>query len=68
MDIDGSLYSTSSVLSEQIAGQLFEVLPEGGPLVAIMDRDGHLWPSDSERFSKLNIEDWYLTELLGRVD
>ncbi|MHC4618834.1 MAG: hypothetical protein ACYTEQ_13905 [Planctomycetota bacterium] len=68
MDMYDSLFSPDSVLSEQIATQLFEVLPEGGPLIAIMDGDGGLWCSDSEKLSRLNIEEWFLRELRARID
>ncbi|MHC4573933.1 MAG: hypothetical protein ACYS76_07355 [Planctomycetota bacterium] len=68
MDMYDSLFSPGSVLSEQIARQLFDVLPEGGPVVVLVGRDGRLWPSDSERFSKLNVSESFLRGLRAKVD
>lgn len=68
MDIYESLFSPGSVLNEKIARQLFEVLPESGPVVAIVDRQGHCWPSDSERFAKLSIGESFLRELQAKID
>jgi hypothetical protein len=45
------------MLNEQIARQVFEVLPEQGPILLIMDRNGHCWPSDSEEIAKLNMSE-----------
>ncbi len=68
MDIYESLFSPAFLLNEQIARQLFEVLPEQGPIVLIMDRNGNSWPSDSEEFGKLNISESYLKELCSKID
>jgi len=68
MDIYNSLFTHSSVLNEQIARQVFEVLPEGGLLIAIVDREGHFWPSNSESFSKLNLSESFLSGLRERID
>ncbi len=68
MDIHNSLLSPVAVLNEQIARQVFELLPERGPVMIIMDRDGNCWPSDSEQFSKLNISKEFLKELCDKVD
>jgi len=68
MDMYDSLFSPSCVLNEQIARQMFEILSDGGPVMAIVDRDGHFWPSDSERFSKLNISESFLKELQAKID
>jgi len=68
MYIYESLLSQTFVLNEQIARQLFEVLPEQGPVILIMDRNGNTWPSDSEEFSKLNISESYLKELRAKID
>jgi hypothetical protein len=56
------------MLNEQIARQVFEVLPEQGPILLIMDRDGHSWPSDSEEYAKLDIGESFLKELCGKID
>ncbi len=68
MDIPNSLLSPVAALNEQIARQVFELLPERGPVMIIMDRDGNCWPSDSEQFAKLNIGKEFLKELCGKVD
>lgn len=68
MDIHDSLLSPVGVLNEQIARQVFELLPERGPVMIIMDRDGNCWPSDFEQFSKLNISKEFLKELCGKID
>jgi len=68
MDIHESLSSRGFVLNEQIARQIFEVLPEQGPIMLIMDRDGNSWPSDSEEFAKLNVTESFLKELCAKID
>jgi len=68
MDIYESLSSPGFVLNEQIARQIFEVLPEQGPIMMIMDRRGNSWPSDSERFAKLNVSESFLKELCAKID
>jgi len=56
------------MLNEQIARQVFEVLPEQGPILLIMDRNGHSWPSDSEEVAKLNMSEPFLKELCAKID
>ncbi len=68
MDVSNSLLSPVATLNEQIARQIFDLLPERGPVMIIMDREGHCWPSDSEQFSKLNISKTFLKEICGKVD
>jgi len=68
MNMYESLHSPGFMLNEQIARQVFEVLPERGPLVLIMDREGNSWPSDSEEFAKLNISESFLKELCAKID
>ncbi len=68
MNMYDSLSSPGCMLNEQIARQIFDVLPEQGPVMVIMDRDGNCWPSDSERFSKLNISQSFLRELCSKID
>ena len=50
MDMYDSLFSPGCALNEQIARQIFDILPERGLVMMIMDRDGNCWPSDSENF------------------
>ena len=68
MNLHESLSSPSFMLNEQVARQVFEVLPEQGPILLIMDRDGHSWPSDSGEFAKLNISEPLLKELCAKID
>ena len=68
MDMYKSLSSPGFMLIEQIARQIFEVLPEGGATIVIMDREGNNWPSDPEEFAKLNISDSFLKELCAKID
>jgi len=68
MDMHESLFSPSYVLNEQIARQIFDVLPERGPVMVIMDGEGNCWPSDSEKFSTLNIGEPFLRELCAKID
>ena len=68
MDMYDSLFPPQCVLNEQIARQVFGILTEGGPVMVIMDRDGNCWPSDSERFCKLNISELFLKEVCGKID
>lgn len=68
MDIYDSIFSEGYVLNEQVARQVFDVLPEKGPIVVIMDRNGNCWPSNSEEFSKLNISESFLGELRSKID
>ena len=68
MNMYNSLFSRNCMLNEQVARQIFDILPEQGPIVIIMDRDGHFWPSDSGRFAKLDITEAFLKELCGKID
>jgi len=68
MDMYESLISPGFVLNEQIAREIFDVLPEQGPVMVIMDRDGNSWPSDSEQFAKLNINESFLKRLCAKID
>jgi len=68
MTMYNSISSRNCVLSEQIARQVFNILPDEGPMMVIMDGDGHIWPSDSERFSKLNPSEAVLKDLCAKID
>lgn len=56
------------MLCEQIARNVFEILPESGIQMVILDREGNCWPSNSEEFSKLNIDISTLKQLCQRID
>jgi len=62
------LLSSGCTLNDQIARQLFSILPENGPLIAIIDGQGNYWPSESKRFSQLNIDEQILKQLCSRID
>ena len=68
MNLHESLSSHSFMLNEQIARQVFEILPEQGPILLIMDRNGHCWPSDSEEVARLNMSESFLKELCAKID
>lgn len=68
MDMYETMFSASYVLNEQIARQVFEMLPERGPVVVIMDRHGNCWPSNSEEFAKLSLSEALLQDLRAKVD
>jgi hypothetical protein len=68
MDMYDPMLSQSHLLNEQIARQVFDTLPEQGPIVVIMDKNGNSWPSDSEEFAKLRISEPFLKELCAKVD
>ncbi|OHB57658.1 MAG: hypothetical protein A2173_04560 [Planctomycetes bacterium RBG_13_44_8b] len=68
MDMFDSILSANVVLNKQLVPRIFEILPENGPLMVIMDKQGNFWFSDSEEFSKLNINAAILKEFCTRVD
>ena len=68
MDMFDSLFCAGRALCEQIGKEVFSNLPDGGPIVVIMDMDGNCRLSDSERFAQLNISESYLKELRSKVD
>lgn len=68
MNLNGSLSSNVFMLNEQVARQVFDVLPDKGPILLIMDKDGNYWPSDSEEYVKLDISEPFLRELCAKID
>ena len=42
MDLCNTKVSDTHTLSEQIAREVFDVLPERGPILVIMDREGNV--------------------------
>ncbi|MFC1675599.1 hypothetical protein ACFL3G_00890 [Planctomycetota bacterium] len=68
MNAYDSLFSPDSVLNEQVARQIFDVLPESGPIMIIIGKDGNCWPSNSESFAALNISETFLKELCDKID
>ena len=68
MTMYNSIFSRNCVFNEQIARQVFNSLPDQGPMMVIMDREGHIWPSDSERFSMLHAGEEVLKGLCSNID
>ena len=68
MDMYESMFSPGSLLNEQVARQIFDILPDGGPVMVIMDSERNCWPSDSEKFSMLDIKEPFLAELCAKID
>jgi hypothetical protein len=66
--MNDSLFNPASVLSEQVARQIFEILPESGLVMVILDKDGNCWPSDSEAFSRLHLDESYLRQVCQKID
>lgn len=63
-----SLFSSSSILNEQLAREIFDILPEDGPIMVIFDREGKCWPSDSESYLKLNLSESLLDDICAKID
>lgn len=68
MDTYESLLSQSNTLNEQIAREIFDILPEDGPVIIIFNRDGDRWHSDPEKSSRLNISESFLKGLCAKID
>jgi len=68
MNIFGALSSPDRVLNEQVARQIFDIVPEDGPVIVIMDRDGNYWPSDSQKFLELNLNEPLLKEICAKIN
>ncbi|OHB65097.1 MAG: hypothetical protein A2Y77_00395 [Planctomycetes bacterium RBG_13_62_9] len=68
MDTCDMMFSAGHVLSEQVARQVFDALPEQGVVVAIVGHDGTRWQSQPEELSRLGVDEAVLAELRARVD
>ncbi|MHC4640990.1 MAG: hypothetical protein ACYS32_05045 [Planctomycetota bacterium] len=68
MDTYESHLSRSSELNEQIAREIFDILPDDAPVVIIIGRDGNRWFSDSAKFSNLDISESFLKEVCAKID
>ena len=68
MNVYKTLFSPGSMLSDQITGHIFEVLPDGGPLIVIMNTEGRIRPSDPDEFAKLNISKSFLEEVCDTIN
>ena len=68
MDLCNTKVSDTHILSEQVAREVFDMLPERGPILVIMDREGNSWSSHPEEFAKLGISEEFLKDLRAKVD
>lgn len=68
MDMYDAMFSAGYILCERVARQVFDVLGENGPVLAMMDRNGNCWASDPEAFDRWHPGDTVLGDLWARVD
>ncbi|MEN6576658.1 MAG: hypothetical protein ABFD90_09965 [Phycisphaerales bacterium] len=68
MELCHTKTSDTHILTEQVAREVFDVLPEQGLMLVIMDRDGSYWPSHPEEFAGMGIGDEFLRDLRAKVD
>ena len=68
MDMYDSALSPGHLLNEQVARHIFENLTCDGPVMIIIDDQNHCWPSDSEKFSKLNLTEDFLRQICARIN
>ena len=67
MGICNSLCS-SLMLTDQITHRIFEILPERGPLILIMDADGNSRSSNPEEYARLNVDESFLQDICVAID
>jgi hypothetical protein len=60
--------SGGCVLIERVGRQIFDILPEGGPILVIRDSSGNCWPSDSARFASLNLSETVFADICAKID
>lgn len=68
MDIYDSLFSSTDMLNEQIAGWFTDFVSADGPFIAIRDTQGNCWLSDEDRLSQFLPEGKVLRQVLTKVD
>lgn len=68
MDMSDSIFSQSDMVIEQVVQQIFDILPENGPIMVIMGRQSNFWLSNAEEFCRLDINESFLKELCNKVD
>ncbi|MFH1615429.1 MAG: hypothetical protein ABIG61_10165 [Planctomycetota bacterium] len=61
-----SLSSPGSILNEQTARQVFDILPQPDWLMVIIGSDGSCWPSDSNAFQNFDTD--VIKQLCSRID
>jgi hypothetical protein len=67
MNIYNSLFSHNTILSEQVARQVFEIVADEGPLVLIIDANGNCLPSSSEKFEQLHLTSQWLENFCSKI-
>ena len=67
MNIYDSLFSSSGMLNEQIAKEVFSVLAGQDTALAILDPGGTFWATD-DRFSEVFADQEHLRRLCERID
>jgi len=68
MNVLTDLSQGSYDIDEQIARLTFNALPEQDSVLIIMDKAGNIWPSNSSRFSELNLTNSSLCSVCERID
>lgn len=68
MNVYETMATVGETLGEQIAGEVFETLSENGPVLSLMDRQGHCWSSDPAKLTSLGLDQALLDDLLAKID
>jgi hypothetical protein len=68
MSICQTQFSQVRALNEQIAREIFDILPEDGPIVMIIGRDGSRFLSNPTKLSELGISESFLKEVCAKID
>lgn len=68
MDLCNTSVPQTCSLNERIAWEVFDVLPEQGPILVIFDAEGERWISHPEEFAALGVEESVLKDLRAKVD
>lgn len=67
MDIYDSLISSNSSLNEQIAEEIFSIMPDEELFLAILDGQGGCWASDQEEFTKIFTDNEQIQRICASV-
>ena len=69
MNIYDSLFSSNAtMLCEQVARQMHEIVPEDGLFVVILDNEDNYWCTDEARFAQFFSDPRQLALLCSRID
>jgi hypothetical protein len=68
MNLFDAISTSNDLVTGHIASQIFSVLPEDGPGLAIIDRHGHRYTSEAELLAAQGITDETIKDLCSRVD